>query len=90
MATMGLECVIIACSHGNCANPVVSCAKFEAHTHYHFQVIRVPCIRGGYLVLPWQPLRIEIVVGYSFDLMSEAIFYLLRTFLTVAMVTTLL
>ena len=42
-------------------------------------------------MLPWQPLRIEIVgVGYTFDLMSEAIFYLLRTFLTVAMVTTLL
>ena len=41
MATMGLECVIIACSHGNRANPVVSCAKFEAHTNYHFQVIRV-------------------------------------------------
>ena len=38
-------------------------------------------------MLPWQPLRIEIVVGYTFDLMSEAIFYLLRTFLTVAMVT---
>ena len=33
MATMGLECVIIACSHGNRANPVVSCAKFEAHTN---------------------------------------------------------
>ena len=31
-------------------------------------------------MLPWQPLRIEIVVGYTFDLMSEAIFYLLRTF----------
>ena len=41
-------------------------------------------------MLPWQPLRIEIVVGYTFDLMYEAIFYLLRTFLTVAMVTTLL
>ena len=40
-------------------------------------------------MLPWQPLRIEIVVGYSFDLLSEAIFYLLRTFLTVAMVTLL-
>ena len=39
-------------------------------------------------MLPWQPLRIEVVVG--FDLWSEAIFYLLRTFLTVAMVTTLL
>ena len=41
-------------------------------------------------MLPWQPLRIEIVVDYTFDLMSEAIFYLLPTFLTVAMVTTLL
>ena len=41
-------------------------------------------------MLPWQPLRIEIVVGNTFDLMSEAIFYLLRTFLTVAMVTALL
>ena len=41
-------------------------------------------------MLPWQPLRIEIVVGYIFDLMSEAIFYLLQTFFTVAMVTTLL
>ena len=40
-------------------------------------------------MLPWQPLRIEVVVGYTFDLMSEAIFYLLRTFLTVAMVTLL-
>ena len=38
-------------------------------------------------MLPWQPLRIEVVVGYTFDLLSEAIFYLLRTFLTVAMVT---
>ena len=44
MATMGLECVIIACSHGNRANPVVSCAKFDAHTHCHCQVIRVQCI----------------------------------------------
>ena len=40
-------------------------------------------------MLPWQPLRIEVVVGYTFDLLSEAIFYLLRTFLTVAMVTVL-
>ena len=48
MATMGLECVIISCGHGNHANPVVSCAKFDAHSHYHFQVIRVPCIREGY------------------------------------------
>ena len=40
-------------------------------------------------MLPWQPLRIEVVVGYTFDLLSEAIFYLLRTFLTVAMVTLL-
>ena len=39
MATMGLECVIIACGHGNCANPVVSCAKFDAHTHHHCQEI---------------------------------------------------
>ena len=38
-------------------------------------------------MLPWQPLRIEVVVGYTFDLLSEAIFYLLRTFLMVAMVT---
>ena len=37
-------------------------------------------------MLPWQPLRIEVVVGYTFNLLSEAIFYLLRTFLTVAMV----
>ena len=42
-------------------------------------------------MLPWQPLRIEVVVGYTLDLLlSEAIFYLLRTFLTVAMVTLLL
>ena len=40
-------------------------------------------------MLPWQPLRIEVVVGYTFDLLSEAIFYLLRTFSTVAMVTLL-
>ena len=38
-------------------------------------------------MLPWQPLSIEVVVGYSFDLLSEDIFYLLQTFLTVAMVT---
>ena len=38
-------------------------------------------------MLPWQPLRIEVVVGYTFDLLSEAIFSLLRTFLTFAMVT---
>ena len=49
MATMGLECVILACGHGNRANPVVSCAKFDAHTHCHCQVIRVSCIRGGLL-----------------------------------------
>ena len=46
MATMGLECEIIVCSHGNRANPVVSCAKFDANTHCHCQVIRVPSIRG--------------------------------------------
>ena len=40
-------------------------------------------------MLPWQPLRIEVVVGYLFDLLPETIFYLLRTFLTVAMVTLL-
>ena len=40
-------------------------------------------------MLPWQPLRIEVVVGYTFDLLSEAISYLLQTFLTVAMVTLL-
>ena len=33
-------------------------------------------------MFPWQPLRIEVVVGYTFDLLSEAIFYLLQTFLT--------
>ena len=48
MATMGLECVILACGHGNHANPVVSCEMFNVHTHCHCQVIRVPCIRGGY------------------------------------------
>ena len=31
-------------------------------------------------MLPWQPLRIEVVVDYTFDIMSEAIFYQLRTF----------
>ena len=41
-------------------------------------------------MLPWQPLRIAVVVGYTFNLLSEAIFYLLRTFLTVAMVTKIL
>ena len=41
-------------------------------------------------MLPWQPLRIKVVVGYTFNLLSEAIFYLLQTFLTVAMVTLLL
>ena len=40
-------------------------------------------------MLPWQPLRIEEVVGYTFDLLSEAISYLLQTFLMVAMVTLL-
>ena len=40
-------------------------------------------------MLPWQPLRIEVVVGYTFDLLSEAILYLLQTFLRVAMVTLL-
>ena len=49
MATMGLEYVILACGHGNCANPVVSCAKFDAHTHSHCKVIRIPCIKGGLL-----------------------------------------
>ena len=49
MATMGLECVNLACGHGNRANPVVSCAKFDANTHCHCQVIRVPGIREGLL-----------------------------------------
>ena len=40
-------------------------------------------------MLSWQPLRIEVVVDYTFDLLSEAIFYLLRTILMVAMVTLL-
>ena len=40
-------------------------------------------------MLPWKPLRIEVVVGNTVDLLSEAIFYLLQTFLTVAMVTLL-
>ena len=40
-------------------------------------------------MLPWHPFRIEVVVGDTFDLLSEAIFYLLPTFLTVAMVTLL-
>ena len=40
-------------------------------------------------MLPWQPLSIEVVVDYTFDLLSEAIFYLLQTFLTVAMVIVL-
>ena len=59
MQTYGLECVIIArghgnhgasisCGHGNRANPVVSCAKLDAHTPCHCQVIKVPCIRGGF------------------------------------------
>ena len=43
---MRLECVIIACGHGNHPNPVVSCAKFDAHTHCLCQVIRVTRIRG--------------------------------------------
>ena len=47
METMGLECVILACGHGNCANPIVNRAKFAALTHCHCQVIRVLCIRGG-------------------------------------------
>ena len=40
-------------------------------------------------MFPWQPLRIEVMVGYTFDLLSEVIFYLLQTFLMVAMVTLL-
>ena len=40
-------------------------------------------------MLPWQPLRIEIVVGCTFNLLPEAIFYLLQKFLMVAMVTTM-
>ena len=47
ITTMRLECVIIVCGHGNHPNPVVSCAKFDAHTHCPCQAIRVPCIRGG-------------------------------------------
>ena len=31
-------------------------------------------------MLPWQPLRIEVVISYTFDILSEAIFYPLRTF----------
>ena len=31
-------------------------------------------------MLPWQPLRIEVVIRYTFDILSEAIFYPLRTF----------
>ena len=40
-------------------------------------------------MLPWQPLRIEVVVGYTFNSLSEAIFHLLQKFLTIAMVTLL-
>ena len=40
-------------------------------------------------MLPWQPLKIEVVVGYTFDVLSEALFYLLQIFLTVAMVVTM-
>ena len=40
-------------------------------------------------MLSWQPLMIEIVVGYTFNLLPEAIFYLLQTFLTVAMNVTM-
>ena len=40
-------------------------------------------------MVPRQPLRIEVVVDYTFDLLSETIFYLLQTLLTVAMVTLL-
>ena len=31
-------------------------------------------------MLPWQSLRIEVVVGYTLNILLEAIFYLLRTF----------
>ena len=31
-------------------------------------------------MLRWQPLRIEEVIRYTFDILSEAIFYPLRTF----------
>ena len=31
-------------------------------------------------MLRWQPLRIEVVIRYTFDILSEAIFYPLRTF----------
>ena len=30
-------------------------------------------------MLPWQPLRIEVVVGYTFDLLSKACCHWLRT-----------
>ena len=38
-------------------------------------------------MLPWQPLRIEVAVGYTFILLPEAIFYLLQIFLTIQRVT---
>ena len=83
---MGLECVILACGHGNPANPVVNFAKFDAHTHCHCQVIRAPCITGRLFSVAMATI---VVVGYAFDLLSEAILYLLQTYLTVAMVTLL-
>ena len=33
------KAIFTGCYHGNCTNWVQSCAKFDAHTHYHFQVI---------------------------------------------------
>ena len=40
-------------------------------------------------MLPWQPLRVEVVVGYTFNILFKAIFYRYEHFLTVAMVTLL-
>ena len=31
--------LVANCYHGNCTNLVQHCTKFDAHTHYHCQVI---------------------------------------------------
>ena len=46
MATMALECVILACGHGNRANPVVSRAKFDGSYTLPFLNVKSAYKRG--------------------------------------------
>ena len=64
-------------ANGNHTNRVQSCAKFDAHAHYHYQVVNNNRYYLGLLTVAMA----TIVVGCTSVLRSMviAIFYLLQT-----------